>query len=170
MPSPTKLINGHFQDAEGTVLANGYLTFELNQDESISGSSICAGVEIKILLDASGNVQGSSTSSASNAQTVWGTDVMSPVNAFYKVTGYTAVGQPVWGPNNQQITTGATFDLDTWVPNQVINWLPLVTLLLSTAPATSSSQGTTGQFAFDASFLYVCVALNTWKRVAISSF
>ena len=38
------------------------------------------------------------------------------------------------------------------------------------APATSSAPCTAGQFADDAKYHYVCVAANTWKRVALSTF
>lgn len=37
-------------------------------------------------------------------------------------------------------------------------------------PASSSSSGNTGDIAIDSGFLYVCVAFNTWKRVALSTF
>jgi hypothetical protein len=37
-------------------------------------------------------------------------------------------------------------------------------------PATSTSTGTVGQIAWDASHLYVCVASNSWRRVALSTF
>ena len=39
-----------------------------------------------------------------------------------------------------------------------------------TTPASSSSACTTGQQEADASYVYVCVATNTWKRAALSSF
>ena len=38
------------------------------------------------------------------------------------------------------------------------------------APATSSSTGVPGQIGWDSGFLYICVATNTWKRVALSTF
>ena len=38
------------------------------------------------------------------------------------------------------------------------------------APATSSSAGVKGQFAFDSSYVYICVANNTWKRAALSTW
>jgi hypothetical protein len=46
------------------------------------------------------------------------------------------------------------------------------TLVLSTAktPASASAAGTTGQIAWDANFIYVCVATNTWKRSAITTW
>ena len=37
-------------------------------------------------------------------------------------------------------------------------------------PASSTAACTAGQFADDANFHYVCVAANTWKRVALASF
>ncbi|WP_035375984.1 hypothetical protein [Acetobacter nitrogenifigens] len=37
-------------------------------------------------------------------------------------------------------------------------------------PASSSAACTAGQFEDDANYHYVCVAANTWKRVALSSF
>lgn len=37
-------------------------------------------------------------------------------------------------------------------------------------PATSSATCTQGQIEFDASYVYTCVAANTWRRVATSSF
>jgi len=42
--------------------------------------------------------------------------------------------------------------------------------LIVTAPSTAASAGVAGTFAFDASFIYCCVATNTWKRVAIATW
>jgi hypothetical protein len=52
---------------------------------------------------------------------------MTPQNNYYRVTGKSSQGQIAWGPNNQQIPIGATFNLDSWVPNTVISWFPLST-------------------------------------------
>lgn len=38
------------------------------------------------------------------------------------------------------------------------------------APATSSSTGTPGQIAYASGFIYVCVAVNTWQRAALTTF
>lgn len=121
MTSPVQLINGHFQDPEGNLLVNGYLKMRLSQDGTVIGvGSVCSGIEITIQLDASGNVV------ASPAQSVWGNDAISPVNTYYLVTGYTAQGQPAWGPNVQQVVGSGTFDVGTWVPNTVISWIGTV--------------------------------------------
>jgi len=45
-----------------------------------------------------------------------------------------------------------------------------VTIPASTAPASASDNGQPGQIAWDANFIYVCVATNTWKRAALSSW
>lgn len=40
----------------------------------------------------------------------------------------------------------------------------------SAAPAAANAAGIPGAIAYDADYLYVCVATNTWKRVAISTW
>jgi hypothetical protein len=40
----------------------------------------------------------------------------------------------------------------------------------SAVPATATSVGRKGAVAFDASYFYVCVATNTWKRVLLSTW
>jgi hypothetical protein len=37
-------------------------------------------------------------------------------------------------------------------------------------PATASSAGKAGTISYDSSYMYVCTATNTWKRVAIASW
>jgi len=37
-------------------------------------------------------------------------------------------------------------------------------------PSTSSSTGTVGDIAFDSSYVYICHATNTWKRVAVATW
>ena len=37
-------------------------------------------------------------------------------------------------------------------------------------PASASATGTTGEIAWDANYVYVCVATNTWKRSALSTW
>lgn len=37
-------------------------------------------------------------------------------------------------------------------------------------PASASADGTTGTIQWDANYIYVCVATDTWKRVAISTW
>ena len=41
---------------------------------------------------------------------------------------------------------------------------------LNTAPASAAATGTTGEIKIDASAIYICIATNTWKKVAIASW
>jgi acetaldehyde dehydrogenase (acetylating) len=43
-------------------------------------------------------------------------------------------------------------------------------VIVSPPPLTSTSAGSKGQIAFDSNWLYICVAANTWKQVALSSW
>jgi hypothetical protein len=40
----------------------------------------------------------------------------------------------------------------------------------SSPPANSGDTGLVGQMAWDSSYFYVCIAVNTWKRVALSTW
>jgi hypothetical protein len=42
--------------------------------------------------------------------------------------------------------------------------------LAGTAPATASSSGTAGDIRYDADYIYVCTATNTWKRAALATW
>ena len=37
-------------------------------------------------------------------------------------------------------------------------------------PSTASSTGIAGQIAYSSSYIYVCVATNTWKRASLSTW
>ena len=40
----------------------------------------------------------------------------------------------------------------------------------SQTPASASAAGTQGEIAWDSDYIYVCIATNTWKRVALSTW
>ncbi len=46
----------------------------------------------------------------------------------------------------------------------------LLSLRVLTPPTSSSSACSTGQFSFDSNYYYLCIGVNTWKRVSLSSF
>lgn len=143
MATQTQLIGGSFQDALGNPLEDGYLILHLSQDCLVSGvGTICSGIDIRIQLDSAGNAASSTSTPPAANQFVWSNLVMTPQNNFYKVTGYTAEGQRAFGPNNQQVASGATFNLDAWVPNTVISWFPTLvpTILLEVNGVPTSSQ------------------------------
>lgn len=139
--SLTQLTGGNFQDANGNVLAYGYLTLKLSQDGNVSGvGNICSGVTITIQLDVNGNVASLTSPTPVANQYVWANSNIAPINTYYKVTGYTQEGQRAFGLNNQQVAAGATFNVGTWVPNSVISWFPnpqSLTLEINGTPASS---------------------------------
>ena len=125
--SKTMLTGGSFQDSLGNPLANGTLKFHLSQDCLVSGvGTVCSGIDVIIQLDSTGNVASSASTPSAPNQYIWSNLVMTPQNNYYRVTGYTAQGQIAFGGNNQQVGSGATFNLDSWVPNTVISWFPTV--------------------------------------------
>jgi hypothetical protein len=40
----------------------------------------------------------------------------------------------------------------------------------TTVPVSASAPGTTGQIAFSSTYLYVCVATNTWVRASLATW
>lgn len=43
-------------------------------------------------------------------------------------------------------------------------------VLLVDPPASATASGTAGQIAFDASYIYICTATDTWQRAAIATW
>lgn len=43
-------------------------------------------------------------------------------------------------------------------------------MIASSTPASASATGAAGTIAWDANYIYVCTATNTWKRVAIATW
>lgn len=58
-----------------------------------------------------------------------------------------------------------------WPGRIVANHIDVTSLsLFTTVPTTSTSTGEAGQMAYDANYFYVCIASNTWKRTALSTW
>ena len=60
-------------------------------------------------------------------------------------------------------STAATFAGAVTIGGTVIH-------TLSATPASASATGTVGTMSWDASYIYICTAANTWKRVAIATW
>lgn len=43
-------------------------------------------------------------------------------------------------------------------------------IVLTSTPASAAATGTAGTVTWDSSYIYVCTATNTWKRIAISTW
>lgn len=76
-------------------------------------------------------------------------------------------------PGNLQFaTTGDPAEaVMTWPGRITAEHIDVTSMSLFTSvPSTSESPGTAGQMAYDASYFYVCTALNTWKRAALNTW
>lgn len=53
---------------------------------------------------------------------------------------------------------------------QITNAIVQAGTVSSSAPASATATGTTGQIAFDATHLYICIAANTWVRCTVATW
>ena len=65
--------------------------------------------------------------------------------------------------------TGDTMSGSLGVAGLTVN-ADVLRVTTSKTPATAASTGTVGQIAWDTNYVYVCVATDTWKRTAISTW
>lgn len=103
-------------------------------------------------------------------------------------TGYTPVSASVYDPADRilnvgngtsagaradafTILKGGNVGIGTATPTALLDINGnTIRLRAAKTPASSSDTGNTGDIAWDNDYIYVCVATNTWKRVAISSW
>jgi len=74
---------------------------------------------------------------------------------------------------NTQPTTGKIFKVGSASQNGDIGTANMVwgdVTIPSNAPANASAAGAAGQIAYADGFLYICIATNTWQRVAIATW
>jgi hypothetical protein len=65
-----------------------------------------------------------------------------------------------------------TINQNNWgtVLNTALDYLDTQVGPWVAVPATATSTGVAGQVAYASGFLYVCVATNTWRRTALSTW
>jgi len=70
-----------------------------------------------------------------------------------------------------RITSGGNVGIGTTSPTALLD-VNADTVRVRTArtPASASATGATGEICWDANYIYVCTATNTWKRTAISTW
>lgn len=76
------------------------------------------------------------------------------------------IGGTITGAVTVQSTVTATDFLVLGIGPTVENPYPEVV----TAPTLATDTGAAGQIAYDTNYFYVCVATNTWKRAALSTW
>lgn len=70
-----------------------------------------------------------------------------------------------------QFSSAGAEPVMTWSGRIIASAIDVTSLSIFTAvPVSSTAPGAIGQMAQDGSYFYICVALNSWKRIALSSY
>ncbi len=148
---------------------------------SVSGTGTVNGISLSGTVTTSGSLTlGGTLSGVSLTSQVTGT--LPVANGG---TGITSLGSGVatWlgTPSSANFAAALTDETGTGVvvfdTSPTITTPILVTPTMATpiiggpvTPASASAFGVAGQILWDASFIYICVAASTWKRVAIATW
>lgn len=71
---------------------------------------------------------------------------------------------------NDVFTVNADGNLIPQAISEIVDVTDLSGAELVAAPAAADSTGTAGQIAYENGYFYVCVATDTWQRVAIATW
>jgi len=169
---PSAGSNTQVQFADGTLLGgNANLTFNKTTG-TLSARNIT-------VANVTSNANISATTSVTSADIIASNAVTARSGAYVILntqndanTKFVALQGPstvsgsyiLWSLPN---TAGAVGEYLTTNGSGQMTWKAPVT---SSVPANASSTGTVGQIAYDSDYVYVCVATNTWKRSALTTW
>ena len=91
----------------------------------------------------------------------------------FAFTNTTALGYNVQPNASNQVMLGDTNVTDVYLAEDgtaTANIGKIQLAALNTAPSSAAATGTLGEVRWDASYMYVCTATNTWKRSAIATW
>lgn len=83
--------------------------------------------------------------------------------------GVTVTGALTAGGLTYPTTNGTSGQVLTSDGAGNVSWQDF-TLSSDAPPTTASSSGTTGDIRYDADYVYICIATNTWKRAALATW
>jgi len=161
-----------------------------------AASNLTVGGDLDVLGVAEFNVSGGGGFHIShNLNADW---VSTHQDRFFAVGHYSAVVASLWSPKIESLFSpsevartalgvcgkvGQTADIfsvfdDATSKTQLLGVDPSgditasgnLTLSSPTVPASASATGTAGTVSWDADYIYICTATDTWKRVAISTW
>jgi hypothetical protein len=84
------------------------------------------------------------------------------------------IGDSAVGNGSNTTTIGNSSTTGTYLAGTATSILSVagdtVRIVNDKTPANAGAAGTEGDICWDANYIYVCVAANTWKRVAIATW
>lgn len=89
-----------------------------------------------------------------------------------ELSNYTMGFAPNFSGGNNYLVSTLSGSLNPMVlyGSKIIVGADHINISASKTPASAGATGAAGDIAFDASYIYVCTATNTWKRVAIATW
>lgn len=139
----------------------------------ISGTSVVAGAVSNITFNGRNSmnspVNGQQNFTNSAQTSGFGIDVTTDGVVAFRTRAQTADANATLGSGAFSGNIGIGLSLASITAKLDIN-SDTFRLRTSKTPATSSAAGDAGAHCWDSSFLYVCVATNTWKRIALLTF
>ena len=95
------------------------------------------------------------------------TDVASGV--FFPANGVIALATAAL--ERLRVTADGRLGIGTTAPSGLLDVADnKIRVRTAQTPASATATGNQGEIAWDASYLYVCTATNTWKRAALASW
>jgi len=128
-----------------------------------------------------------SNATPATAQTGVSDGVVTIYHASYASNGYEISGdvalasEPTWAAANMEGAVNASVYIPPASATETglvstaaqtiagVKTFSAMPALATNTPATAGAAGITGQIAWDASYIYVCVATNSWKRAGIAA-
>lgn len=85
-------------------------------------------------------------------------------------TNQVVIGQGAIGAGSNTVTIGNTAITDTIIRGRLDASGNTFRLRTSRTPASATAPGVIGEICWDGGFVYVCTAVNTWRRAALTAW
>ena len=121
------------------------------------------------------NVVTSGTPGNANAKVTLTVDSNTPTTLYYYENSNASAGGKVTKVTEGIVSIDGKVGIKQETPTTELDingTTKTSSLIISTnsPPATNTSTGTKGTITYDNDYIYICIATNTWKRVALSTF